>query len=358
MVVTSKVDLVVVGAGIVGAVVAEQARRRAPSASILLLDQARTGSGTTRFSAALSTPTGTTPAHRQLVESAERWYVALERDGGPERRQLNAFWVVGQSHVDGLLEEFVGHRPVPASATDLASLCATYPDLVVWADEVVLRSTGVWAGAAEATARALAARLNRTQSSGSWEGVRVEDVMPHGDAHVVLTHTGERFHARHVVLATGPWLAREGGTRRAGWDMRVKKVAALHLARRPAADDPVVIFCADDAFLLPLPDEGMTLFSFFCPTWDVSPDADLAIERNELASARALLGSRSRSLADAVAGGRASCDGYLPTRLPSVGEDPTRPGVVLVGGCSGSGFRLAPAIAESALAGLDRFDQG
>jgi glycine/D-amino acid oxidase-like deaminating enzyme len=242
-----------------------------------------------------------------------------------------------------------------AGAAELARLRAAYPGLVVRRHEVVLRSEGVWAGGAEATARALAARLNRSGASACWDGVRVDDVQPDGDGLVVLTQTGDRLRARHVVLATGPWLAEDAGTRRAGWRLRVKKVAALHLARRPVPGDPVVVFCDEDAFLLPLPERGLTLFSFHCRTWDVRPGTGLAIERDELDAARADLAARSRDLAAAVAGGRASCDGYLPERLPAAAQDPARPGVVLVGGCSGSGFRLAPALAERALDGLDRF---
>jgi len=358
-------DLVVVGAGIVGSVVAEEARRRAPTAKILLLDAAQAGSGATRYSAALSTPTGATDAHRRLVRRAERWYAELEGSGGPRRRHLITYWVVPESEVDELREEFVSDPPVPVGPADRVRLSATHPDLVVHPDEVLLRSGGVWAGRAAATAQVLATRLNRTGSSGCWEGVRVDDVQPDGDGQVVLTHTGERLRTRHVVLATGAWLASAAGqlgdagqlydAERVGWPLRVKKVAALHLARRPAPDDPVVIFCAEDAFLLPLPEQGLTLFSFYCPTWDVCPGRDLMIEPDELAAARAVLAARSPSLVAAVAGGRAAGDGYLPARLPSVVEDPTRPGVIVAGGCSGSGFQLAPALAESALAGLDRF---
>lgn len=62
-------------------------------------------------------------------------------------------------------------------------------------------------------------------------------------------------------------------------------------------------------------------------------------------------------MANAVVGDRAFCDGYLPARLPRVAEDPARPGVLLAGGGSGSGFRLAPALAELVVAGLDRFSE-
>jgi D-arginine dehydrogenase len=350
-------DLVVVGAGIVGATVAEEARRRRPAARVLLLDRSQVGSGATRHSAALSAPTGATAAHRRLAERAARWYADLERTSeAPWRRPLVTYWVVGESSVLECQQEFVSDPPAPAGMADLARLRDAYPDLVVRPGEVVLRSGGVWAGAAEATARVLAARLNQADGCGCWEGVQVDDVQPEGNGHVLLLRTGQRLRARHVVLATGPWLADDPGQARAGWGLRVKKVAALHLARRPQPDDPAVVFWHEDAFLMPLPDRGVTLFSFYCPTWDVRPDAGpLVIERMDLDAALAVLAARSASLTVARAGGRAFCDGYLPTRLPEVAEDPGRPGVVLAGGCSGSGFRLAPALAELALAAFDRF---
>jgi glycine/D-amino acid oxidase-like deaminating enzyme len=274
----------------------------------------------------------------------------------PWRRPLVTYWVVAGSSIPQFQQEFVCDPPEPAGAADLARLWRAHPDLVVGPDEVVLRCDGVWAGAAEATARALAARLNQADGCACWEGVQVDDVQPDGGHHVLLTSTGQRVRARHVVLATGPWLAEDPGQARVGWGLRVKKVAALHLARRPRPDDPVVVFWDEDAFLLPLPDRGVTLFSFYCPTWDVRPDSgSLVIDRADLDAALAVLAARSPSLAGARAGGRAFCDGYLPSRLPEIAEDPGRPGLVLAGGCSGSGFRLAPALAELALSTLDRF---
>jgi glycine/D-amino acid oxidase-like deaminating enzyme len=201
--------------------------------------------------------------------------------------------------------------------------------------------------------------LNQAEGCGCWEGVRVEDVEPEGDAFLLRAHTGDRLRSRHAVLATGPWLADEPGQGPPGWGLRVKKVAALHLALRPRPDDPAIVFCGEDAFLLPMPAAGFTLFSFCCDTWDVRPhSAGLLIERHELDAALGVLARRSARLAASHAGGRAFCDGYLPGRLPLVCEDPGRPGVLLAGGCSGSGFRLAPALAELALDRLDRFAEG
>jgi glycine/D-amino acid oxidase-like deaminating enzyme len=58
---------------------------------------------------------------------------------------------------------------------------------------------------------------------------------------------------------------------------------------------------------------------------------------------------RSPAAADAVTGGRAFCDGYAPNRLPVVTPHPDHPGLVSIRGGSGSGVRLAPALAAEAL---------
>jgi len=357
----SHFDLAVVGAGIVGATVTAEARRRRPRASVLLLDQSLAGSGATRYSAALSTPTGASPAHRRLVQRAGRWYSDLERTGAAlPRRSLLTYWVVGEASAAGFTKEFVSDPPVPAANRDLARLRELHSDLAIGPAEVVFRSDGgVWAGSAADTAKALAYGLNQAEGCGCREGVRVEDVEPEGDAFLLRTHTGDRLRSRHVVLATGPWLADDPGQGPLGWGLRVKKVAALHLALRPRAHDPAIVFWDEDAFLLPMPAAGFTLFSFHCDTWDVRPEsADLVVERSERDAALGVLARRSTRLAASHAGGRAFCDGYLPGRLPLVCEDPARPGVLLAGGCSGSGFRLAPALAELALDRLDRFAEG
>jgi glycine/D-amino acid oxidase-like deaminating enzyme len=355
------VELAVVGAGIVGAAVTTEARRRAPAARVLLLDRSRAGSGASRHSAGLSTPTGATAAHRALAERSERWYAELIGAGEiPAGRPVPVYSVVDEAAVPGFQAEFTQRPAVPATAADLGHLRHAYPDIVLRPGEVVLRSTG-WIGDAEATARALAAGLRRQDGGGCWEGVRIDRVEPDDDGGVLLLGSaGQRIRARRAVLATGPWLATPpagspaaapaapGGT--PGWELRVKKVAALHLARRPAGGDPVVAFEAEDLFLMPQPERNQTLVSFYCRNWDVRPDAgELVLDRPELSAAVAALAARLPSLAGAVAGSRASCDGYLPGRLPAVVPDPDRPGVLLAGGCSGSGFRLGPGLAALAV---------
>ena len=90
----------------------------------------------------------------------------------------------------------------------------------------------------------------------------------------------------------------------------------------------------DDAFVLPLAEEGITLFSYRNATWDVDPDQRLMLTPDVIADAMAVLEPRSPDLAASYAGNRTFCDGYTEDRIPSVRHTDR---LVAIGGCSGSG---------------------
>jgi D-arginine dehydrogenase len=112
---------------------------------------------------------------------------------------------------------------------------------------------------------------------------------------------------------------------------------------------PLVSFMDDDVFVLPGGD-GSALVSFYREEWDPDPDAlDGRPADADIAAGVGALARRSRLLAAAVTGGRAFCDLYTPHRLPRVITHPHVPGIAAIRGGSGSGVRLAPALANAAL---------
>lgn len=157
--------------------------------------------------------------------------------------------------------------------------------------------------------------------------------------HEVTTNRGS-WQARHVVSATGAWTV--SGLEPP--DVRTKEVAALVVAADCALGDPLTYFVADDLFILPA-SNGEALVSFYCDNWDVDPAADLPTQR-VLEQGTAALVDRLPGLRRSVVGLRAFPDSYAPGRLPSVTV--ARAGVAVVSGTSGSGVRLAPALAERA----------
>ena len=115
-----------------------------------------------------------------------------------------------------------------------------------------------------------------------------------------------------------------------------------------------MVFAHEDAFVLPVPATGTSIFSFYRDSWDVEPDRQpLAIDSDDLADGATALARRGRALVGRIVGGRAFCDAYAPERVPIVAADTELPQVVYAGGGSGSGSRLAPGIAKAALDALE-----
>jgi hypothetical protein len=191
------------------------------------------------------------------------------------------------------------------------------------------------------------------------ENVRVAGIETARTGGVVLRlGTGETLTVDRVVLAPGPWPADPAWAELlAPLGIRVKKVVALHIERRPGQDDPAVFFPDDDAFLLPLAHRGHWLFSYTCREWDVDPD-DLhaGLSAGDVEQAAAVLrryvpepAVLSGGSAATAVSGRMFCDAYSPDGEPLVRALDAADGrIVFAGAANGSGYRLAPALAAAA----------
>jgi len=153
------------------------------------------------------------------------------------------------------------------------------------------------------------------------------------------------------VIATGPWLTTgPGGAFSKAAGIRIKKVAAMHIEYCPSREAPVLYFAESDAFLLPLQEQRKLLLSFTAQEWDCLPDISrLNIDPDDRALALSILNRYSPAFVDACTGGRVFCDAYSQDRAPLVAQLSTSNSIVVAGACSGSGVRLAPAIASEAL---------
>jgi len=189
-----------------------------------------------------------------------------------------------------------------------------------------------------------------------WEGAEVCELRSTQDLVRARLADGRQALTRRVILATGSRLVDglvAGAALKLG--LRVKKIVALHLQQCPEHNDPVIFFPDDDAFLLPAIERRQWLFSFTSSVWDCSTDpASLTLTEEDRAAGVALLAHRWPALAAACTGGRASCDCYSDDWTPVIETVDKLGHIVLAGGCSGSGWRLAPAIADEAVRLLSR----
>jgi D-arginine dehydrogenase len=336
-------DIAIVGAGIIGCMVAREVAARAPDASIVVLDRDMVGSGASRRSAGLHIPRGGSERVRRMTAYSHDFYERLmAADPSLPIRPVGLSVIASESTEPRLREVFL----------DRAALTRT--------DEVpgdlvrVPEDAGVWSGRgaqyADVRALALALAADLRRHADLRESVRVTAVEPGAD-HVVLgLGTGGSLAAGRVVLAPGPWVADPAWTDLVGpAGVRTKKIVAMHVRRPPAADDGTIIFNDEDAFLLPLPEWGYWLFSYTCREWDVDPDTvATGLSAANVEEAHACLARYAPGLVERCAGGRVFCDAYSPEWEPRVQALDGAGRVVLAGSANGSGYRLAPAIASEA----------
>jgi glycine/D-amino acid oxidase-like deaminating enzyme len=374
----------VIGAGIAGCLAARELAAREPDASITVIERDAVGAGASRRSAGLHLLRGSTPRVRRMAGYSHAYYADLKLaepdlpiyplgvtvvtdggpidSGGPGDDGANGQGSDGHGSDGGLavangrglpddyLPEArpvpagpVGGRPrgsLPGPAVSLPAGCrgwhisgSHYTD--------VYRLT-----------QALAAQLRPRVRFV--EGVEVTGVTLAGHGTPVTVHggTGEQFAADAVVLAPGPWLAAPAWRDLvAPLRLRVKKIVALHIERRPGLAERAVVFDDEDAFLLPVGYRGHWLFSYSCQEWDVEPgrlSSGPGLSAGDISAARDCLRRYSPALAGACRGGRVFCDAYSPDGEPVVRALDEAGRIVFAGAANGSGYRLAPAIAAQA----------
>lgn len=337
----------IVGAGILGCTLAREIAARDRDAEIVLLDQDIAGSGASRRSAGVSVPAGGTPRVRRMAAYGHEYYERLSRRDPALPIHPVAMTLVAPGDAGARLAEIF---------LDEAALTRTDREPAV-ADVTVPADAGVWTvqGAHHTDVYALAQAYIRELRPHVRvrEGVQVTGV--ESDADGVLLHlgTGDTLAAGRVVLAPGPWIHHPAWQALLGHlRLRVKKIVALHVERRPAPDDPLVFFPHEDAFLLPVAHRGHWLFSYASPEWDVDPavpaDRLTGISSADLAEAHECLRRYAPALVEHATSGRVFCDAYSPDREPQVRALDDTGRIVFAGAGSGSGYRLAPAIASEA----------
>lgn len=335
--------LAVVGAGIVGCMVTREIAARGHAADVVLLDQDLAGSGATRRSAGFHVPAGGTPRVRRMSADSQDHYRRL-RQSRPDLpiHPIAMTIVADEASASRLRETYLPEAALTRTEDVPDAEVRIPPGAAAWRVE----------GGQYADVHALTQALVRDLRPhvAVREGVRVTGVESTGDGVALRLGTGETLHAGQVVLAPGPWAgASAWRTLVAPLGVRVKKIVALHVERRPATADHAALFPDEDAFLAPVPHRGHWLFSYTCPEWDVDPATPLdGLSAANLAEARDCLGRYAPDLVPYAASGRVFCDAYSPEREPLVRTLDDAGRIVFAGAANGSGYRLAPAIASEA----------
>ena len=322
------VDIVIVGGGIIGAVIAYETAAAFPDADIVVVERGLAARGATARSAGVHFPRGTTERVRTMTDHSHHYWQRLATRLDLPIHRIDATIIASTDRADAIHETYLWPGPrtgrdTPSGTRDWTLRGCHHADV---------------AGVAGALLAELRPRVT------VWEGVEV-CAIEDGEIQCLSLSHGERLWAHSVVLAPGPWIAHPAWAEPvAPLELRVKKIVAAHVDVVPGPSDALTVFDDEDAFMLPLHHRGRFLFSYTCDDWDVDPDTvERGLTPADLASARTVLERYAPEMAPLCRSGRVFCDAYGPAREPVVTE--LRPGLVFAGGAGGSGYRLAPAIA-------------
>jgi glycine/D-amino acid oxidase-like deaminating enzyme len=350
--------IAVVGAGIIGCLVAREIAGRASGTAVTVLDRDTVAAGASLRSAGLCLPRGGTERTRRMASYSHGYYADLiRRHPGLPLYPVGVTAVAGPGDGDEVIGRYLPlAAPEPAVATQAGSVtlhAGPNGALTLPAGARAWRIGGGHYCDVPRLAQELAALL-RPQVTFA-EGTAVTGLVPSdgpgGDGSITVEcGTGGRLTADAVVLTPGPWLGAPAWRDLiAPLRLRVKRIAALHIPLPPGPGDEAIMFDSDDAFLLPLAHRGHWLFSYHCPEWDVDPDRlATGLTAADLSEAQGVLRRFSPVLASACVGGRTFCDAYSPGGEPIVAPLDAAGRIVFAGAAGGSGYRLGPAIAAEA----------
>jgi glycine/D-amino acid oxidase-like deaminating enzyme len=344
-------DLTIVGAGVIGATAFYMARRQKPEWRILLLDRSLIGKGASAYSAGLDFPYGRTAWQKQLSLASEKMYAEFkERLPDLAIRCLQFVGIVKRQNLKQVLERFTCETVHTANEKERSLLFSVLPGLQVGEDQEILVGSHGAVGFVDQIISSLVKDACESSGGYCWEGVAITRVGAMANGGIDLDCVdGRSIQTRRVLVATGPWLLEGPESEKAKTaGVRIKKVAALHVLRQPNHDCPVIYFFDEDAFLLPVVEDKKWILSFTSREWDCAPiQAKLFIRPEERSEALSILERYYPSLLPDCSGGRVFCDAYSTDWAPLVRS--TEKNVVIAGACSGAGFRIAPAIAQTAL---------
>jgi D-arginine dehydrogenase len=338
-------DLLIIGGGILGVSCAYFARKKFPQLKIALLEKTLIGKGATDFSAYLDFPYGTTGFKKELAVKSRILFreMALDFPGMP----IDKMPFIGISETAKINSVMVNLTETGALIGKDATYKQRVPEGFILPEDCShfynLEAAHAYSNMATFMMPWLAAN-----NVMLYEGTEVTHI-GHPMEYHVKTNYGTTFAAGKIVDARGPWLKNRYTARYADeHNLRIKKIVALHFDVNPAKNDPVVYFFDKDSFVLPQPRLARYLFSYRCEDWDMDIEKDIfKITDKNLSDALHVLNLYNPAMAKQCTGGRAFCDLYSPDGNPVIEQ--IEENYILVGAPGGSGFRLAPAMAERAI---------
>jgi sarcosine oxidase len=364
-----RADVIVIGLGVYGAAVCHQLAAR--GVGFIALEARARGhlrGSSHGHSRASRQAVGEGMAYVPLVRRSDAIWDALEAEGHDLRRRTGLLYMRqagdgasrhGDADFLAATEHVAAEAGIALHHMDAAAIRAAFPRFQVTNTTIGVFEPGASVLRPEACIDALLA--GKTASGGALryeEPVRA--ITREGD--VLVVETGQdRYRARRVIAAMGPWVPGFVGGAYAR-DLRVFRQVQFWFASAPAADAPMPAFLwfhgtgPEDVFYgFPPLDDAIGAVKVATEQYAVScppDDIDFAVSEQEIAVMYA------RHVAGRILGVTAKCVAALaccythntdPARQGRflIGPHPALEGVTVISACSGHGFKHAPGVAEA-----------
>jgi glycine/D-amino acid oxidase-like deaminating enzyme len=326
--------LAVVGGGVVGLMVAHQARAAGIADDVVLLERAGLGAGASGYAGASDVPFGLSDRHRELVRSSSAWHEAAT-PSVPYRSPAPALWATADEPEAARVAELV------YGATVAVDEDGQLPAGV--------RSDGYVIDPGRLVGHLRAALLDDPATEVA-EDAEVVGLHASGDTVTVSTATAD-LEVDLVAVCVGPWVLDAC----ARWGLpapqvRIKRVYGYRWRTAEPAPARTYIDLHDGVFLFPrLAEPGVWAMSVKHDVWDVAVEEgppEPTVDEVALRHARRALGDVE------LVERKIFVDTYAADNQPRVGPLDEARRVWCVTATHGSGIRLAAGLADELVAHL------
>lgn len=259
--------------------------------------------------------------------------------------------VDGSPHMANVLES-VRRFDLPHEILDRARMAERFPQHVLSDEEFAVLDHAAGVLRPEFAIIAAAERA-AAQGARIHPHTVVEELAPDADGVTVRT-AGRTYRVRHAVVAAGPWTSRLL-PRYTGRIETRRIVMTWFRAADPAAYAPdrfpIFIRQDDDVDVFGIPTlDGGSVKVALADTYGAvgEPEQlDKDVAPADLARVSSIAGAYFTGLHDYPHRVSVHMDGYTPDGHPVVGPLPGHPNVIVLGGFSGHGFKMSPAIGQA-----------
>jgi sarcosine oxidase, subunit beta len=349
---TATVDVLIVGAGVIGAATAFHLTRLG-AGSVAVLDRASVGSGMSSRSSALVRMHYTFPPEVDLAVRSDTMFDAwTDLTGRPGCVRRTGFVRLVDAGETDLLRANVAmqrERGAQAEVIDAAELARLAPGLrtddieyAAWEPHGGYGDGAIVAGDLLAAARGAGACYRPNTPVRALITDRERVIGAETDAGPV--------HAAVTVLACGVWSPPLLAA--IGIDVPIETELHMVAVVRHPPGGGARVACIDSTtqtYFRPEANGQMTLIGGFTGPRGADPDsAPQSASAGELTELVGAAARRVPALADGgIAAGITGVYDMTPDARPMLGETDGRPGLVLAAGFSGMGFKISPAVGEA-----------